>query len=124
MKAFIKVNKKSAYAYLNGYILDVVERKDSRVSCIGEFEGAKKIIDFNPKEVIVIQKINYFAELARTEHNYNGKLMYYYNNKLLHCLVDIDFFNKVIYISKNQFKECKVIQSLYSLLSSYSKIYF
>ena len=56
---------------------------------------------------IIIEKVNYFGHSP--ERNFNAKVLYRKAGKLYLAHVDIDFFNKKVYIPK-QAKECKVLK--------------
>jgi hypothetical protein len=58
---------------------------------------------------IEIEKVNYLGN--DTDRNFNAKVLYRKNGKLHLAHVDIDFFNKRVYIPK-QAKECKVLKGL------------
>lgn len=58
---------------------------------------------------IVIDKFNYFGELPN--ENYNGKVLYYRNDKLYYATAYVDFFHKRIYLDK-QPKGAKVYKGL------------
>jgi hypothetical protein len=62
---------------------------------------------------IVIDKFNYFGELP--DENYNGKVIYYKNDKLYYATVYVDLFHKRIYFDK-QPKGAKVYKGLYEQL--------
>ena len=55
---------------------------------------------------ITIDTVNYFGD--DNSRNFNAKVLYRKNGKLYLAHVDIDFFNKYVYIPK-QAKECKVL---------------
>ena len=55
---------------------------------------------------ITIENVNYFGD--DSSRNYNAKVLYKKFGKLYLAHVDIDFFNKRVYIPK-QPKECKVL---------------
>jgi hypothetical protein len=55
---------------------------------------------------ITIETVNYLGH--DSSRNFNAKVLYRKNGKLNLAHVDIDFFNKRVYIPK-QPKECKVL---------------
>jgi len=55
---------------------------------------------------IKIQAVNYFGD--DDSRNFNAKVLYTKNGKTYLAHVDIDYFNKRVYIP-NQPKECKVL---------------
>jgi len=55
---------------------------------------------------ITIDTLNYFGNIEG--NNFNAKVLYTKNEKLYLAHVDIDFFNRRVYIPK-QAKECKVL---------------
>jgi len=55
---------------------------------------------------ITIETVNYLGH--SNDRNFNAKVLYIKNGKLNLAHVDIDFFNKRVYIPK-QAKECKVL---------------
>jgi hypothetical protein len=57
------------------------------------------------KNEITIEAVNYIGNSS--DRNFNAKVLYRKNGKLLLAHVDIDFFNQRVYIPK-QAKECKV----------------
>ena len=59
------------------------------------------------KTEITIEKVNYFGQ--NTGENFNAKALYRKNGKLYLAHIDIDFFNKRVYIPKQE-KECKVLK--------------
>lgn len=65
-----------------------------------------------------IEKINYFKELEDNP-NWNAKVIYRKYGKFYHALCYVDTFNKNIYLSANQEKECKVLAGLEGLLTGY-----
>ena len=56
---------------------------------------------------ISIETVNYFGN--DNSRNFNAKVLYRKAGKLYLAHVDIDFFNKKVYIPK-QAKECKVLK--------------
>jgi len=56
---------------------------------------------------ITIETVNYLGD--SNDRNFNAKVLYRKNGKLYLAHVDIDFFNKRVYIPK-QAKECKVLK--------------
>jgi len=56
---------------------------------------------------ITIDAVNYLGHSS--ERNFNAKVLYKKSGKLYLAHVDIDFFNKRVYIPK-QAKECKVLK--------------
>jgi hypothetical protein len=56
---------------------------------------------------ITIDLVNYLGHSY--ERNFNAKVLYYKAGKLYLAYIDIDFFNKKVYIPK-QPKECKVLK--------------
>lgn len=55
---------------------------------------------------IAIEMVNYLGH--DSSRNFNAKVLYRKNDKLHLAHVDIDFFNKKVYIPR-QPKECKVL---------------
>ena len=55
---------------------------------------------------ITIETVNYLGH--SNDRNFNAKVLYRKNGKLNLAHVDIDFFNKRVYIPK-QAKECKIL---------------
>ena len=65
---------------------------------------------------IKIEKINYFGQETGSD-DWNAKVLYRYNGKLVVALVYICFFRKEFYVSKKiQHKECKVYSGLVQAL--------
>jgi hypothetical protein len=61
---------------------------------------------------IKIEKINYFGEETGS-NDWNAKVLYYANGKLVHAQIYICFFRKEFHVSKKvQAKECKVYAGL------------
>lgn len=58
---------------------------------------------------ITIETVNYFGN--DKSRNFNAKVLYVKNGKTYLAHVDIDYFNKRVYIPK-QTKECKVLKGL------------
>ena len=58
---------------------------------------------------ITIDLVNYLGHSS--ERNFNAKVLYFKAGKLYLAHVDIDFFNKRVYIPK-QAKECKVLKGV------------
>jgi hypothetical protein len=56
---------------------------------------------------INIEQVNYFGHSS--DRNFNAKVLYRKNGKLFLAHIDIDFFNKRVYIPK-QAKECKILK--------------
>lgn len=71
------------------------------------------------KSNITISKLNYFGE-STNSNDFNAKVLYYKNGKLRLAHVWVDFFNKHVYISKEQPKECKVLNGLESALNQFA----
>jgi hypothetical protein len=65
---------------------------------------------------IIIDKVNYFGNSS--DRNYNAKVLYHRNGKLFLAHIDIDFFNKQVYIPK-QPKECKVLTGFYKAIQEH-----
>ena len=66
---------------------------------------------------IKIEKINYFGEETGS-NDWNAKVLYYANGKLVHAQIYICFFRQEFYVSKKaQSKECKVYGGLISALN-------
>ena len=63
---------------------------------------------------IVIEQVNYFGHQKGV--NFNAKVLYTKNGKLNLAHVDIDFFNKRVYIPK-QAKECKILKGFESAIN-------
>ena len=56
---------------------------------------------------INIEQVNYFGHSS--DRNFNAKVLYRKNGKLFLAHINIDFFNKRVYIPK-QAKECKILK--------------
>ena len=56
---------------------------------------------------VTIENVNYIGK--DNSRNFNAKVLYRKSEKLYLAHVDIDFFNKRVYIPK-QSKECKVLK--------------
>ena len=73
------------------------------------------------KAQVTIEQLNYFGE-TQSNQEYNAKVLYRKCGKLYLVHVWIDFFNKEIFVSLNQPKECKVLTGLKNALIEYGKI--
>jgi hypothetical protein len=65
---------------------------------------------------ITIDTVNYFGN--DNSRNFNAKVLYRKNGKLYLAHVDIDFFNKYVYIPK-QAKECKVLSGFQQAINKH-----
>jgi hypothetical protein len=63
---------------------------------------------------INIEQVNYFGHSS--DRNFNAKVLYRKNGKLFLAHIDIDFFNKRVYIPK-QPKECKVLSGFQNAIN-------
>jgi hypothetical protein len=63
---------------------------------------------------ITIESVNYLGHSY--DRNFNAKVLYRKNGKLHLAHVDIDFFNKKVYIPK-QPKECKVLKGFHQAIN-------
>ena len=70
---------------------------------------------------VTIEQLNYFGE-SNDNQEYNGKALYRKYGKLYLVHVWIDFFNKAIYVSRNQPKECKKLAGLTNALNEYGRV--
>lgn len=70
------------------------------------------------KEEVEIEKVNYFGESTKS-NDFNAKCLYRKNGKLYLAHIYIDFFNKHVYTSKNQPKECKVLKGFSNAINSH-----
>jgi hypothetical protein len=65
---------------------------------------------------ITIETVNYFGN--DNSRNFNAKVLYRKNGKLYLAHIDIDFFNKQVYIPK-QAKECKVLSGFQQAINKH-----
>ena len=65
---------------------------------------------------ITIETLNYFGN--DDSRNFNAKVLYRKNGKLYLAHVDIDYFNKRVYIPK-QAKECKILTGFEQAINQY-----
>lgn len=66
---------------------------------------------------IEIQSVNYLGH--SDTNDFNAKSLYTKNGKTYLVHIKVDYFNKRIYISKNQPKECKALVGLSQALNDY-----
>lgn len=69
-----------------------------------------------PTQKITIDTVNYFGN--DNSRNFNAKVLYRKNGKLHLAHVDIDFFNKHVFIPK-QAKECKVLSGFQQAINEH-----
>lgn len=67
---------------------------------------------------VTIETVNYFGQESNS-NDFNAKCLYRKNGKLHLAHIYIDFFNKRVYISKNQPKECKILSGLYCAVNAF-----
>ena len=68
---------------------------------------------------IQIEKINYFGQSTNSD-DYNAKCLYRKYGKLYLLHVYIDHFNREVFISNNQPKECKVLQGIKKAVNEFA----
>lgn len=66
---------------------------------------------------IKIEKVSYFGYDETGSNEWNAKVLYFRDKKLYHAMIDIDFYNKRVYIPKKiQSKNCKIYSGLEAAL--------
>jgi hypothetical protein len=66
---------------------------------------------------IKIDKVTYFGYDETGSNEWNAKVLYFRDKKLYHAMIDIDFFDKSVYIPKKiQSKDCKIYSGLKAAL--------
>lgn len=70
------------------------------------------------KAQIIIEEVNYLGH--SNDRNFNAKVLYRKNGKLNLAHVDIDYFNRRVYIPK-QPKECKVLSGFEQAINQNQK---
>ena len=68
------------------------------------------------KRSIAIETVNYLGHSS--DRNFNAKVLYRKNGKLYLAHIDIDYFNKRVYIPK-QPKECKILAGFEGAINNY-----
>lgn len=64
-------------------------------------------------KTIKIEKINYFGNDKTGSNDWNAKVLYTWNGKLYHAMIDVDFFSRDFFINKKiQASECKLVNGL------------